>query len=231
MTMFRNRREAGRQLARRLAAYAGRPDVIVLALPRGGVPVAYEVAEALDAPLEVFVVRKVGMPGHEEFAIGAVASGGLAVRRPLLIEAYQIPENVIERVEEQERAELARRERLYRSGRSPLDVREKTVILVDDGLATGSTMHAAVLALREARPARIVVAVPVASQEACEALRIEADVVVCLETPAPFRAVGQWYLDFGQTSDHEVLELLARARSRKPKVEDPALQGVGADRR
>jgi predicted phosphoribosyltransferase len=187
--------------------------LIVLALPRGGVPVAYEVAEAIDAPLEVFVVRKLGMPGHEEFAIGAVASGGLVVRRPLLIEAYQIPEDIIARIEAREQAELARRERLYRDS-GPLDVRGKTVLLVDDGLATGSTMHAAVLALRKARPARIVAAVPVASPEACEGLRAEADEVICLATPEPFRAVGQWYDDFRQTSDDEVLELLALARSR-----------------
>jgi predicted phosphoribosyltransferase len=227
MTMFRNRREAGRLLARRLATYSGRPDVIVFALPRGGVPVAYEVAKALDAPLEVFVVRKLGMPGHEEFAIGAVASGGLVVRRPLLIEAYQIPDEIVGRIETRERAELERRERLYRPEGEPLEVRGKTVLLVDDGLATGSTMHAAVLALRKARPARIVVAVPVASPEASEGLRVEADEAVCLATPEPFGAVGQFYDDFRQTTDDEVLELLALARGRRPMVEQLAFSGAG----
>ena len=211
--MFRDRREAGRLLARKLASYAGRADVIVLALPRGGVPVAYEVAKALRVPLEVFVVRKVGLPGHEEFAIGAVASGGLAVRRPLLIEAYRIPDDVVSRIEARERAELERRERLYRQGRK-LEIRGKTAILVDDGLATGSTMNAAVRALRAAMPARIVVAVPVSSREAGEALGFEADEIVCLSTPSPFRAVSRWYEDFRQTSDQEVLTLLALARSR-----------------
>jgi len=222
--MFLDRREAGRLLARKLTAYRGRPDVIILALPRGGVPVAWEVARALHTPLEVFVVRKLGMPAHEEFAIGAVASGGLVVRRPLMIEAYGIPENVVERIEERERAELARRERLYRPAGERLDVRGKTAILVDDGLATGSSMHAAVLALRKARPARIVVAVPVASPQASEAMRLAADEVVCLATPEPFRAVGEWYGDFRQTSDAEVLELLAlaRSRNRRPGVPVPA---------
>ena len=222
--MFLDRREAGRLLARKLTAYAGRPDVIILALPRGGVPVGWEVARALHAPLEVFVVRKVGMPAHEEFAIGAVASGGLVVRRPLMIEAYGIPEKVVERIEERERAELARRERLYRPAGERFDVRGKTAILVDDGLATGSSMHAAVLALQKARPARIVVAVPVASPQASEAMRLAADEVVCLATPERFRAVSEWYGDFHQTSDAEVLKLLALARSRNrpPGVPVPA---------
>lgn len=226
--MFRDRRGAGRLLARRLVQYAGRPEVVVLALPRGGVPVAYEVASALEVPLDVFVVRKLGMPGHEEFAIGAVASGGLMVRRPLLIEAYQIPDEIVGRIEARERAELARRERLYGRETGAFDVKGKTVIVVDDGLATGSTMHAAVLALRKALPARIVVAVPVGSPEACEGLRAEADEVVCLATPEHFRAVGQWYADFRQTSDDEVLELLGQARAHPAAAGELAFAGADA---
>ena len=226
--MFRDRREAGRLLARKLAPYAGRSDVVVLALPRGGVPVGFEVARALDAPLEAFVVRKIGMPGHEEFAIGAVATGGLVVRRRMLIQAYEIPEEEVARTEARELAELARREKLYRSGRGPLDLRGKTAILVDDGLATGSSMQAAVLALRAARPARVVVAVPVASPEACEALGVEADDVVCLTTPKSFRAVGEWYEDFRQTSDEEVLELLALARGNEGAAGTGAARAAGS---
>ena len=224
--MFKNRREAGRLLARKLSAYTGQPDVIVLALPRGGVPVAYEVARELQAPLDVFVVRKLGMPGHEEFAIGAVASGGLVVRRPLLIEAYQIPEKIVERIEAREREELERRETVYGRGDS-LDVEGKTVILVDDGLATGSTMHAAVLALRKARPARIVVAVPVASPEAFEGLRAEADAVFALATPRHFRAVGEWYDDFRQTTDQEVVALLELGRGQPPVSGELVFSGSG----
>ena len=227
--MFRNRREAGRLLAQRLSAYSGRSDVMVLALPRGGVPVAYEAARSLGVPLEVFVVRKLGMPGHEEFAIGAVASGGLVVRRPLLIEAYQIPDKLVDRIEAREKEELARRETLYGRGGSSPDVAGRTVILVDDGLATGSTMHAAVLALRKARPARIVVAVPVASPEAFEGLRAEADEVVALATPRHFRAVGQWYDDFRQTTDKEVVSLLELARYRPPPAER-TFSGAGPSR-
>lgn len=214
--LFRDRREAGRRLAERMLdhGYADRSDLVVLALPRGGVPVAYKVAEALNAPLDVFVVRKLGMPGNEEFAMGAVASGGISVRRPLLIEAYRIPERVVDGIAAKERIELARRERAYRQNRPPLDVHGRTVILVDDGLATGSSMHAAILALREARPAGIVVAVPVASVEATEAMRIAADEAICLATPESFESVGQWYGNFTQTTDEEVSELLSRARSR-----------------
>ena len=228
--MFRNRREAGRLLAQRLSAYSGRSDVMVLALPRGGVPVAYEAAKSLGVPLEVFVVRKLGMPGHEEFAIGAVASGGLVVRRPLLIEAYQIPAKIVQRIEAREREELARREMLYGRGGRALRVEGRTVILVNDGLATGSTMHAAVLALRKARPARIVVAVPVASPEAFEGLRVEADEVVTLATPRHFRAVERWYDDFQQTTDKEVLSLLELARIRPPALAEPRFSGAGPSR-
>src|SRR3979490_468904 len=208
--LFRDRREAGRLLAAKLAAYANRPDVIVLALPRGGVPVAYEVARALRAPLDVFVVRKLGVPGYEELAMGAVATGGVRVLNDQLVERLGIPEDMIDAVAARERQELARRERLYRGGRPPPDVRGRTVILVDDGLATGATMHAAIQALRQQNPACIVVAVPTASRETCEEMRARADDVICGITPEPFDAVGRWYRDFSQTTDEEVGVLLAR---------------------
>jgi putative phosphoribosyl transferase len=209
--LFRNRSEAGRLLAAKLARYADKPDVIVLALPRGGVPVGYEVAHALHAPLDVFVVRKLGIPGHEELAMGAVASGGVRVLNDQVVRGLGIPDNVIEAVANWELEELQRRERLYRGNRPPPDVRGKTVILVDDGLATGSTMLAAVQALRKLGPARIVVAVPVASGDTCQLLQEYVDEVVCAATPEPFYAVGLWYRDFSQTSDEEVRELLERS--------------------
>jgi predicted phosphoribosyltransferase len=196
-------------LATKLTDYAHRADVLVLALPRGGVPVAFEVARALDAPLDVFIVRKLGVPGYEELAMGAVATGGVRVMNNDVVSALHIPDYVIEAVSSWEREELARRERLYRGDRLPPDVRGHTVILVDDGLATGATMLAAVEALRRQQPARIVVAVPVAASDTCELLRAEVDDVVCAHTPEPFRAVGLWYQDFTQTSDEEVRELLA----------------------
>src|ERR1700692_3469151 len=208
--LFRDRRDAGRLLAEKLAAYANRPDALVLALPRGGVPVAYEVARALGAPLDVFVVRKLGVPGYEELAMGAVATGGVRVLNEQLVERLGIPEQMIDAVAARERQELARREFLYRGGRPPPDVRGRTVILVDDGLATGATMHAAIQALRQQQPARIVVAVPTASPETCEEMRAEVDDVVCAITPEPFHAVGLWYQDFSQTPDEEVRDLLAR---------------------
>src|SRR4030081_2895635 len=208
--LFRDRREAGRLLAEKLAAYANRPDVLVLALPRGGVPVGYEVARALSAPLDVFVVRKLGGPGYEELAMGAVATGGVRVLNDQLVERLGIPEDMIDAVAARERQELARRERLYRGGRPPPDVRGRTVILVDDGLATGATMHAAVQALRQQNPARIVVAVPTASPETCEEMKAKADDVICASTPEPFHAVGRWYQDFSQTTDEEVGALLAQ---------------------
>lgn len=214
--ILKNRREAGQLLAQQFRHYVGQPDVIVLALPRGGVPVAYEVASALDVPLDVFLVRKIGMPGHEEYAVGALASGGAKVLNRLLLEAYGLREEDLEETVAREEAELERREQEYRKGLRPLDVKDKTVILVDDGLATGSSMLAAVRALREARPARIVVAVPVAPLQTCEDLRAVADDVVCVLTPEPFLAVGRWYADFDQTSDREVKELLARAQARSP---------------
>src|ERR1700681_988740 len=207
--LFRDRRDAGRLLAEKLAAYANRPDALVLALPRGGVPVAYEVARALSAPLDVFVVRKLGVPGYEEMAMGAVATGGVLVLNDQLVERLGIPQHIIDAVAARERQELARRERLYRSGRPPLDVRGRTVILVDDGLATGATMHAAIQALRPLQPSRIVVAVPVAAPETCEEMKAEADEVVCAITPEPFDAVGRWYQDFSQTTDEEVAALLS----------------------
>ena len=212
---FRNRSEAGRFLADKLKAYANRPDVLVLALPRGGVPVAYEVATALKAPLDVFLVRKLGVPGHEELAMGALGSGGVRVLNEDVVNYLHIPDEVIEQVAATEQQELERREKLYRGDRPVLDVRHRTVILIDDGLATGSTMRAAAVALRQQQPARIVVAVPVAAAETCNEFRSEVDEVVCGTTPEPFYAVGLWYEDFSQTSDDEVRELLARASQRK----------------
>jgi erythromycin esterase-like protein/predicted phosphoribosyltransferase len=208
--LFRDRREAGRLLAGELAAYANRPGVLVLALPRGGVPVAYEVARALNAPLDIFVVRKLGVPGYEELAMGAIATGGVRVLNDQLVERLGIPDHMIDAVAECEQRELARRERLYRGGRPSLDVRGRTVILVDDGLATGATMHAAIAALRTLQPARIIVAVPTASPETCEEMRAEADEVICAITPEPFHAVGRWYQDFSQTPDEEVRQLLGQ---------------------
>ena len=221
--LFRDRREAGRLLAERLAGYANRPDVLVLALPRGGVPVAYEVARALGAPMDVFVVRKLGVPGYEELAMGAVATGGVRVLNDQLVERLGIPEQMIDAVAARELQELARRERLYRGGRPPPDVRGRTVVLVDDGLATGATMHAAIEALRQQNPARIVVAVPTASPETCEEMKTRADDVICAVTPEPFHAVGLWYHDFSQTTDEEVRDLLARRDipDKKEAVQSP----------
>jgi erythromycin esterase-like protein/predicted phosphoribosyltransferase len=208
--LIRDRRDAGRLLAEKLAAYANRPDALVLALPRGGVPVAYEVARALGAPLDVFVVRKLGVPGYEELAMGAVATGGVRVLNDQLVERLGIPEQMIDAVAARELQELARRERRYRGGRPPPDVRGRTVILVDDGLATGATMHAAIEALRQQKPTRIVVAVPTASPEICEEMNTKADDVICAITPEPFQAVGRWYQDFSQTTDEEVEALLSQ---------------------
>ncbi|HSU12684.1 phosphoribosyltransferase [Longimicrobium sp.] len=208
---YRDRVDAGRSLARLLMDHAGRPDVLVLALPRGGVPVGYEVARALGAPLDVFLVRKLGVPGHEELAMGAIASGGVRVLNARVVESLGIPATAIDHVAAQEQAELERRERAYRGGRPPPRVEGCHVILVDDGLATGSTMRAAAAALRAMRPRRLVVAVPVAAAETCEELRAEVDEVVCAMTPEPFYAVGLWYDDFSQTTDQEVAELLADA--------------------
>ncbi|HZT78660.1 MAG TPA: phosphoribosyltransferase [Gemmataceae bacterium] len=207
---FRDRREAGRVLAEMLTRYANRPDVIVLALPRGGVPVGFEVARALHAPLDVFLVRKLGLPGQEELAMGAIATGGVRVLNEEVVRALALPPEVIDAVAGREREELERRERAYRDDRPPPDVRDRIVILVDDGLATGSTMRAAVAALRQQGPQRIVVAVPVGAMETCHEMR-EADETVCARTPEPFYAVGAWYQDFSQTTDEEVRDLLEQA--------------------
>lgn len=207
---FRNRRHAGEVLAERLREYADRSDVVVLALPRGGVPVGFEVAHALHVPLDVFVVRKLGVPGHEELAMGAIASGGVRIVNKDIVEALNLPDSAIERAAEEQERELARREALYRGGHPFPDLRNRTVILVDDGLATGSSMRAAVQALRRHDPARIVVAVPTAPADTCEALRAEVDEVICAFTPEPFNAVGQWYKEFPQTRDEEVRDLLNR---------------------
>lgn len=209
---FLNRTDAGRRLAATLSAYASRPDGIVLGLPRGGVVVAYEVARLLGVPLDVFIVRKLGVPGHEELAMGAIASGGASVLDEALVRELRISEREIRAVVAAEQRELERREREYRGDRPPPDIAGRTVILVDDGLATGASMRVAVAALKQEQPGRLVVAVPIAPPETCDALRREADDVVCAVTPEPFYAVGLWYEDFTQTTDTEVHDLLERAR-------------------
>ena len=211
---FRDRDDAGRKLGRALAAKLGRrDDLLILGLPRGGVPVAAHVAEALGAPLDVFIVRKLGVPGHEELAMGAIASGGVRVLNRDVLDSLPVPQKSIDAVAEREQRELERREREYRGARPPLDVRGKTVIVVDDGLATGSTMRAAVSALRKMDPRAVIVAVPVAARSTCDDFRREGavDDIVCLFTPEPFQAVGLWYEDFAQTTDAEVHELLGTA--------------------
>ena len=208
---FRDRTEAGRILAARLKAYGGRRDVVVFGLPRGGVVVAYEIAEALGAPLDVFVVRKLGVPGHAELAFGAIASGGARVLNDEVVEAAAISAQTIEQVTQEQEKELARRERLYRGDRPSPELRGRTVVLVDDGLATGATMRAAVAALRQAEPARIVVAVPTGAPSSCARLVGEVDELLCERTPDPFYAVGLWYEDFSEVTDDDVRELLERA--------------------
>lgn len=215
---FKDRREAGVMLAEKLRSYAGRSDAIVLALPRGGVPVAYEVASALSLPLDVFVVRKIGAPGHEEFALGSIASGGVCLIDRTSVRALGVPETVLDQILEREQHELDRRERLYRGTERPLDLREKTVIIVDDGLATGLTMRAAVSAVRKHAPKEIVVAVPVCAPLSCDEVERETDAwCICVQSPEPFYAVGMWYDNFEQTSDEEVQELLERAADAKAK--------------
>ena len=204
MAHFRDRRDAGRKLAQELLHYANRSDVMVLALPRGGVPVGYEVALALDVPLDIFIVRKLGLPGQEELAIGAIASGGIRVLNEDMIRMLHIPDEVIEHVAQRELKELQRRERIYRGNRPAPEVRDQTVILIDDGLATGASMRAAVAGLRTQNPRRIVVAVPVAAPEICEAFETEVDEIICAITPEPFLGVGRWYEDFSQTTDEGV---------------------------
>jgi putative phosphoribosyl transferase len=221
--MFRDRTEAGQKLAVRLRAYANRADVIVLGAPRGGVPVAYEVAVELKAPLDVFVLRKLGVPWQEELAFGAIAQGGVRVLDEAIVGMLDLKPEQIERVAAKEQLELERRERVYRGSRPPLDVRGRTVLLVDDGIATGSTMRAAIAALRKMEPTRIVLAVPVAPPTTCARLRREVDELICLDTPEAFYAIGQFYLDFSPVSDDEVTGLLARASA-------PASQGVGGKR-
>jgi putative phosphoribosyl transferase len=212
---FEDRAEAGRLLGQALSTYARRSDVIVLALPRGGVPVGFEVARILQAPLDLMLVRKLGTPGQEELAMGAIASGGVAVLNKEMVTAHWISDDVIEAVAVRERRELERRERLYRGDRPLPEVKNRCVILVDDGVATGATMRAGVAGLRQRKPARIVVAVPVAPVQTLERLRREADEVVCLATPEPFYSVGQWYRDFAQITDDEVTALLARGWSER----------------
>ncbi len=211
--IYQDRSEAGKHLASKLLKYKDRPDVILLALPRGGVPVAYEVAKALRAPLDIFLVRKLGVPGHEELAMGAIASGGVRVLNDETVDYLGIPDGVIDAITARELEELKRRELAYRGNRPAPDVKGRTVILVDDGLATGSTIRAAVQALRQQQPGKIIVGVPVSAPQSCDEYRIGADEIVCAVTPEPFFGVGQWYYDFSQTTDEEVRDLLRQAQA------------------
>jgi putative phosphoribosyl transferase len=209
--LFRNRTHGGQVLAGMLKEYGNQDDVLVLALPRGGVPVAFEIASALHAPLDVFLVRKLGVPGQEELAMGAIATGGIRVLNYEVVNHLGVPDHVIDSATQAERRELDRREQAYRGSREPPEVRWHTVILVDDGLATGSTMRAAVTALRQQKPARLIVAVPVAAVSTCQEFQEQVDLIICATTPEPFYGVGQWYEDFSQTTDEEVRNLLERA--------------------
>ncbi len=215
MQRFLDRADAGRRLAQQLGSRVQDPNLVVLALPRGGVPVGFEVARALRAELDVFLVRKLGMPGEEELALGAIASGGIRVLNHQLIQYLRVPEDLVEQVTLRERRELERRERAYREDRPPVPLRDRTVILVDDGLATGASMLAASRAVASQTPKRIVVAVPVAAPQTCQELRKEVDEVICLQTPSPFGAVGIWYEDFSQTTDEDVRKLLEEAAHEK----------------
>jgi putative phosphoribosyl transferase len=214
---FKNRIEAGRLLAEALQSYAGHTDIVILALPRGGLPVAFEVAQALGAPLDLMLVRKLGVPGQEELAMGAIATGDIKVLNQELVKNLRISDVAIDSVVNKEKKELERREQAYRDDRPAPEVRNRCVILVDDGLATGATMRAAVLALRQQQPAKIIIGVPVAPPDTVEELRREADEVICLATPEPFFAIGSWYVNFPQTSDEEVRDLLARAWMQEEK--------------
>ena len=216
--IYRDRSEAGKELATKLSTYKDRDDVLVLALPRGGVPVAFEVAQALGAPLDVFLVRKLGVPGHEELAMGAIATGGVRVLNEEVVDYLKIPDRVIDSIAATELKELKRREVAYRGNRREPEVKGKTVILIDDGLATGSTIRAAAQALRQQQPARIVVAVPVSAPETCDEYRIGVDEIICAATPEPFWGVGLWYHDFSQTTDEEVRDLLERARKSEKEM-------------
>lgn len=214
--LFRDRRDAGKKLAQKLIDYASREDVIILALPRGGVPVAYEVSVALHVPLDIFIVRKLGWPGHEEMAIGAIASGGVKVLNEDIVRYLNIPDDLITAVAQRELRELERRERVYRGNRPALEVKDRTVMIIDDGLATGASMRAALLGVRGHSPAAIVVAVPTSALETCEALEAEVDRIICASTPEPFYGVSRWYEDFSQITDEEVRILLQNA-SRQPQ--------------
>ena len=220
--IYSDRREAGRVLASKLMKYKNRPELIVLALPRGGVPVAYEVAQALNAPLDIFLVRKLGVPGHEELAMGAIATGGVRVLNDDVVDYLNISDSVIDAITDEELRELRRRERAYRGDRPEPDVSGQTVILVDDGLATGSTIRAAAQALRQQGPKKIVVAVPVSAVQTCDEYRIGVDEIVCAVTPEPFLGVGRWYDDFSQTTDAEVHDLLERARASALTLSNPS---------
>ncbi len=212
--IFRNRQDAGQKLAEKLTEYANRDDVLILALPRGGVPVAFEVAQKSNAPLDVFLVRKLGVPGQEELAMGAIASGGVRVLNESVVDYLRIPKAAIDAVAEHEQRELERREKAYRDDLPAPNVEGKIVILIDDGLATGATMRAAAIALKEQNPQKLVIAVPVSSPETCDEFRSEVDVIVCAATPRPFYGVGMWYEDFSQTTDEEVSDLLRRANQK-----------------
>ncbi len=225
MALFIDRKDAGQKLAKKLLQYANRPDVIVLALPRGGVPVGYQVAQALNAPLDVFIVRKLGVPGQEELAMGAIASGGVRILNQDIVQALGIPSSVIDQVAAREWQELRRREELYREGRPAPELAGRTVILVDDGVATGATMRAAIKAVRRQNPAKVIVAVPVSALETYYDLAREADEVVALATPEPFFGVGLWYERFDQTSDEEVRRLLRSAAQAQAEREQAAPNG------
>lgn len=224
---FKNRLQAGEFLAPRLLAYARRNDAIVLALPRGGVPVGFSIAMALEIPLDVLLVRKLGLPGQEEYAMGAIASGGVCILRAEVTSALDIPASVIEAVAQREQREIARREKLYRGGRAVPQLRERIVILADDGLATGATMQVAVQVVHESNPAKVIVAVPVAPREVCEKLRLTVDECICLSMPEPFYAVGQWYENFEQITDDEVTDLLDEAqRDQTRRTGGPQKHGI-----
>ena len=211
MALFKDRTDAGKKLAKELLKYANRSDVLILALPRGGVPVAFEVAKELNVKLDVFIVRKLGVPQNEELAMGAIASDNIRVLNEDVVRSFQIPENVIDNVTANELKELERRERAYRKNRPKPEISGKTVILIDDGLATGATMWAATAALKTKNPAKIVIAVPTAATDTCRAFKEKVDEIICIATPEPFYGVGAWYGDFSQTTDEEVCKLLEKA--------------------